>query len=154
MVPGPVTLEDGHRTDLHEYALSHQDDLVLKPSLRYSGLGVVPGWDPQTSPRLWRQQLDEAMHGPYVLQRRIHPETELFPSQDGPPGPWLVAWGIFTMVNGFGGIFARAAPVESGITVLNVSGGAWVGSCLHPAAQPAGGHQLQKGERQPGAKPV
>jgi hypothetical protein len=143
VVPGPVTLEDGQRTDLYEYALSHQDDLVLKPSLRYSGLGVVPGWDPRTSPQRWRQQLDEAMNSPYVLQRRIRPESELFPGPDGTLDPWLVTWGLFTMVNGFGGVFARAASVESGATVLNTSSGAWLGSCMYPAAQPPpGGQQL------------
>jgi hypothetical protein len=134
MVPGQVTLEDGERTDLHEYALSHQDDLVLKTSLGYSGSGVLAGWDPQTTPARWRQQLDEAMNGPFVLQRRIRPVTELFPAEDGALDPWLVVWGVFTAVNGFGGILARAAPATTGLAVLNLSSGARVGGCLYPLA--------------------
>jgi len=42
--PGPATLEDGTVVDLLDYAAGHQDDLVLKPSLRYSGKDVLPGW--------------------------------------------------------------------------------------------------------------
>ena len=42
--PGPVTLEDGSTADLMDYAAAHPGDLVLKPTLRYGGQGVLPGW--------------------------------------------------------------------------------------------------------------
>jgi len=61
--PGPVTLEDGQRADLLDYAISHQDDLILKPTLRYGGQDVLPGWHHQTSPELWRKQLARALDG-------------------------------------------------------------------------------------------
>jgi hypothetical protein len=136
LVPGLVTLEDGHRVDLYEYALGHQDDLVLKPSMGFSGHGVLPGWDANTSPQLWRQKLDEGMHGPYVLQRRIRPARELFPGPQGALDPWIVVWGLFTAVNGLGGVLARAAPAASGVTVLNTGSGASIGCCLYPVAEP------------------
>jgi hypothetical protein len=129
--PGPVTLEDGQRTDLLDYALGHAGDLVLKPALRYGGQDVLPGWHHQTTPGLWRDRLEKALDGPFVLQRRIRPVPELFPGDPGREAvPWIVAWGLYTGASGFGGIIIRAGAVESGLAVLNVSSGAHVGCCL------------------------
>jgi hypothetical protein len=130
VAPGQATLEDGTRVDLLDYAASHADDLVLKPSMRWGGQGVVPGWHAGTSPERWRAELARASGGPYVLQRRIRPLPELFPGEDGEPVPWIVAWGVFTGAGGYGGIIARAATVESGVAVLNLSSGALLGCCL------------------------
>jgi hypothetical protein len=129
--PGPVTLEDGQRVDLLDYAASHRDDLVLKPALRYGGQDVLPGWDAQASPQRWREQLGTAVNGPFVLQRRIRPVPELFPGTNGEQVPWIVAWGLYTGVRGFCGIISRAGTVSSGLTVLNVSAGAHIGCCLY-----------------------
>lgn len=128
--PGPVILADGTRADLVGYAAAHQDDLVLKPGLLHSGEGVLLGWHPGTSPRLWRDRLAAALDGPYVLQRRIRPEPELFPDENGELVPWIVTWGVFTGVNGFAGVLARATTVDSDMTVINVNKGASVGCCL------------------------
>jgi hypothetical protein len=128
--PGPVTLEDGRVTDLLDYAVEHPGDLVLKPTLRYGGQDVLPGWHPGTTPELWRDRIAKAAGGPFVLQRRIRPVPELFPGEHGDPVPWVVAWGVYTGVGGFGGIITRAGTVESGLAVLNVSSGAHVGCCL------------------------
>jgi hypothetical protein len=111
--PGPVTLEDGHTVDLYDYAVSHAADLVLKPALLHGGRGVVPGWAPETTEAVWRDQLTKAMGGPYVLQRRIRPDPELCPGDDGEPVPWVVTWGVFTFPAGYGGVYARAFPVDS-----------------------------------------
>jgi hypothetical protein len=127
---GPVTLADGTRADLLDYAAEHADDLVLKPALLHSGAGVLLGWHPDTSPRLWRERLAAAIDGPNVLQRRIRPEPELFPGDDGEPVPWVVTWGVFTGVNGYAGVLARAATMASNLTVINVDRGASVGCCL------------------------
>ena len=127
--PGPVTLADGQTVDLLDYALSHAGDLVLKPTLRYGGQDVLPGWHHQTSPGLWRDRLEKALDGPFVIQRRIRPVAELFPDAGGAV-PWIVAWGVYTGTRGFGGIITRAGTVESGLAVLNVSSGAHVGCCL------------------------
>lgn len=141
--PGPVTLENGSRVDLLEYALGHQHDLALKPTLLHGGNGVLLGWHEDTSPELWAEQVRAALDGPYVLQRRIRPIPELFPADDsegagegggeggGELVPWIVTWGAFTVVNGYGGVFARATTVESNRQVINIAAGAYVGTCLH-----------------------
>jgi hypothetical protein len=136
--PGPVTLEDGQVVDLLDYATGQACDLVLKPTLRYGGQDVLPGWDRDTSPQTWRGQLGQAVGGPYVLQRRIRPVPELFPGEDGERVSWIVAWGVYTGVRGFGGIITRAGTVESGLAVLNVSSGAHVGCCLTAGTGPGG----------------
>jgi hypothetical protein len=132
--PGPVTLEDGRTVDMLEYALDQQDDLVLKPTLRFGGQEVLPGWHRDTSPALWRAELAAAAGGPYVLQRRIRPVPELFPGPGREPEGWIVAWGVYTVDSGFGGIITRAGTVESGLAVLNVGAGARVGCCLDTRA--------------------
>jgi hypothetical protein len=129
--PGPVTLEDGRRVDLLDYALTHQHDLALKPTLLHGGQGVLLGWRADTSAQAWEEQVRAALDGPHVIQRRIRPVPELFPADDGDPVPWIVCWGAFTTANGYGGIFARASTVESNVEVINLDTGAYVGSCLH-----------------------
>ena len=130
--PGPVTLEDGKQADLLDYALCHQDDLALKPTLLHGGSGVLLGWHQDTSPQLWEERIRAALDGPYVIQRRIRPVPELFPGDDGDLTPWIVAWSPFTMLGRYGGVFARAASVESNVEVINVMGGeAHVTGCLH-----------------------
>ncbi len=135
--PGPVTGPDGRMADLFDYAVGHREKLVLKPNLRYGGQDVLPGWQAQTTPQLWRDQLSQAMNGPFVLQRRIEPEPELFPGADGEPVPWIVAWGVYTGTSGFGGIITRAGTVASGLAVLNVSSGAHIGCCLYTGGSAA-----------------
>jgi hypothetical protein len=128
--PGPVTLDDGSTADLPGYALSHQRDLVLKPALLHGGIGVVPGWDTATTPRVWREALGQAMHGPFILQRRVRAESELCPGEDGEPEPWNVTWGVFTFADGFGGVFARGFPESSGHAIARQGTGLHVGCCL------------------------
>ena len=134
--PGPVTLEDGQVVDLLDYAIGHPGDLVLKPTLRYGGLEVLPGWDPATSAEMWRDQLTKALGGPYVIQRRIRPVPELFPGDGGEPTRWIAVWGVYGGVRGFGGIFTRGCAVESGLAVLNLHGGAHIGCGLTAEPDP------------------
>lgn len=134
--PGPVTLPDGSRADLLDYAAGHRGDLVLKPTMRYGGEGVLPGWQAGTSPRLWREQLAAASGGPQVIQRRIRPEAELFPVAGGDPAPYIVAWGVYTGEGGYGGIITRGAAVDTGLAVLNVSSGARCGCCFSTSPGP------------------
>ena len=74
-----------------------------------------------------------------MIQRRIRPVPELFPGDDGELVPWIVAWGVYTGVRGFGGIITRAGTVESGLAVLNVSSGAHLGCCLSAGPGPGAG---------------
>jgi hypothetical protein len=133
--PGPVTVPDGSRADLLAYAVAHQDELVLKPSMGWEGIGVVPGWE-DLSPEQWQVQIASASEPWYVIQERVRPEPELFPDEDGQLVPWLPVWGLFTGSPGFGGIYVRAARgCETG--VINQALGAFSGACLS-AGPPAG----------------
>lgn len=127
----PVTLEDGSQVELIDYVLSHQADLVLKPTQLHGGEGVLLGWRGDTSAEEWEERVRAAIDGSWVVQRRIRPVVEYFPMPDGDPVPWLVNWGVFTVVNGYGGVFARAATVESDLEVIRLKAGASVGCCLH-----------------------
>ena len=129
--PGPVTLEDGSRVDLVDYAVANRLDLALKPTLLHGGHGVLLGWHEDTTDEQWREELTAAIDGPYVVQRRIRPVPELFPGPDGTRVPWIVAWGVFTVANGYGGVFARANTVESNVGVINLGSGSSVGCAMH-----------------------
>jgi hypothetical protein len=65
-----------------------------------------------------------------VLQRRVRPQTELFPSGPGEREPYVVTWGLFTVANGYGGVFTRGVTAESGTQVINIFGGAAAGCVL------------------------
>lgn len=140
---GRVILPDGTEGSLLDHAITHQRELVLKPTLLHGGQGVVPGWSPEVTPEEWHKLLLDALDGPYVLQRRIHPVPEPFPEPDGGSRPWVVSWGVVMMASGYGGIFTRCAPADGGMTVLNLYRGALIGSGFHQgrlsvAATPTG----------------
>jgi hypothetical protein len=135
--PGLVTLEDGSRVELLDYALSHQQDLALKPTLLHGGQGVLLGWHRDTAAEAWAEQVRGAMDGPYVIQRRIRPVREEFPTDAGDTAPWIVVWGVFTMLGGYSGVYARGTSVESNIEVVNLGTGAFATSCLD--ARPVAG---------------
>lgn len=134
--PGPVTLEDGRRVDLLDYALTHRHDLALKPTALHGGQGVLLGWHQDTTAQAWEEQVRAALDGPYVIQRRIRPVPELFPADQGDPTPWIVTWGAFTMNSGYGGMWGRAASVESNVEVINLRPGVYVGSTLNAPPDP------------------
>ncbi|HEV2451433.1 MAG TPA: hypothetical protein VGS62_05865 [Streptosporangiaceae bacterium] len=136
--PGPVTLEDGLPVDLEEYAADQRDSLILKPALLHGGLGALAGWHPDTTPALWRDRLAAAMGGPYVLQRRVIPEPELCPGDDGELVPWIVTWGVFTFPAGYGGVFARAFTADSQLAILLTGSDMRLGCCL--TGSPGAGH--------------
>lgn len=129
--PGQVSLEDGTKVDLLKYAISHQNELALKPTLLHGGSGVLLGWSADTTASEWEERVRAALDGPYVIQRRIQPVPEPFPGEHGDAEPWIVAWGAFTMACGFGGLYTRGASVESNVEIINVTGGAWAGSALY-----------------------
>jgi hypothetical protein len=133
---GEVTLEDGRRVDLVEYAVAHQQELALKPTLLHGGSGVVLGWTPDVTAEAWREYITEAVDGPFVVQRRVRPAIELFPDEEGTPRPWTVAWGVFTVANGYGGAYARGTTVASGREVVNTASGAYAGAVLHETGRP------------------
>jgi len=123
--PGPVTV-DGRTVALEDYAVAAQQELILKPVMLHGGAGVTPGW--QTEPADWAALLRESMTEQFVLQRRIHPHTELFPSDEGLT-EWLLVWGAFLGARGYSGMYLRGGPAEAQNAVLNMVTGA-TGSCL------------------------
>ncbi|HEV2888370.1 MAG TPA: hypothetical protein VGX49_15770 [Jatrophihabitans sp.] len=123
--PGPVTV-DGRQVDLERYVLEQQEELILKPTLLYAGNGIVPGW--HSTPEQWREQVTAAMDGPFLVQRRVRPVVEWFPTDHGLE-PWTLVWGPFTMTRGAGGFFIRAERGEvSG--VINMATGASGTACF------------------------
>lgn len=127
----PVILADGTESSLLDHAIADQHELILKPTLLHGGQGVVPGWSSDITPEEWRKLLLDALDGPYVLQRRIHPIPETFPEPDGGSRPWVVSWGVVLMASGYGGLFTRCAPADGGMQVLNLYQGAMIGSGFH-----------------------
>jgi hypothetical protein len=131
---GEAVLEDGGRVDLLAYVLEHQGDLVLKPSLSYGGNGVVVGADPDVTPAVWRDRVAEAVAGSFVVQRLVRPVPELFPTATaGRPAAWTVAWGVFTMRQGYAGTYVRAVPADAGESVVTFKKRALVGCGFHAA---------------------
>jgi hypothetical protein len=124
--PGPVTV-DREQRDLVEYAHADQNRLVLKPTTMHGGQGVVLGW--QTDAASWQKELATAMDSPYILQRRIDPLPELFPTDDGVE-PWVLLWGAFLVASGFGGLWIRASRELDG-AVVNLATGAVSTCCFH-----------------------
>ena len=102
-----------------------------QPTLLSAGKGVVLGWDDRLTDEQWREKLEAALGGPYIVQRRIRPTVELFPDEDGELQPWNVLWGMFTVANGYGGANARAIPAAAGHVVMNGANGAYSGPSLY-----------------------
>jgi len=125
--PGPVTV-DGRSVPLEEYAISAQQELILKPVMLHGGAGVVPGW--QTEPAEWAALVTEEMGRQSVLQRRIYPHLELFPSDAGMV-EYLLVWGAFLGTRGYAGMYLRGRPAENASAVLNVATGAIGSCCFH-----------------------
>jgi hypothetical protein len=124
--PGQVTV-DGERGDLLEYALDNRENLVLKPTAKHGGLGVVAGW--LTDAEEWDRQVRAAMNEPFVLQRRVRPVPELFPA-DGGLEPYVLTWGAFLCGPGYGGMWVRGTtdPDTGGV---NMATGASATCCFH-----------------------
>ncbi|TWD79020.1 hypothetical protein FB561_0070 [Kribbella amoyensis] len=123
---GKVTV-DGEQVDLREYALANREELVLKPTALHGGEGVLLGW--QTDAEAWAARLDEAMDNPWVLQRRIRPVPEVFPTDDGTE-QWLLTWGAFLVAGGLGGFLIRGSQELDG-GVVNMATGATATCCFH-----------------------
>lgn len=125
---GLVTVND-RQVDLQQYALENREQLVLKPVALHGGDGVLLGW--QTSEAEWADRLKEAMDNSWVLQQRIHPITEHFPTDDGSE-EWLLTWGAFLVSGGLGGFLIRGSRKLDG-DVVNMATGATATCCFYQA---------------------
>lgn len=120
--PGETTDFEGRDVDLLDFVLRNRRDLVLKPSLRHSGLDVLPGWSPEVGQDTWERRVRKAVEGSYVVQQRVRPAPEWFPTADGGLVGSTVNWGVFGLPSGFAGFNIRAA-LNANAGVVNVSRG-------------------------------
>jgi hypothetical protein len=129
---GPVTV-DGERVDLLRYATSHREDLIVKPTAMHGGLGILAGW--LTDDQDWDRQLQARLGQPFVLQQRVRPEPELFPSEGGLE-PWVLTWGAYLCGRGYAGMWVRGtADLDTG--GVNIATGASATCCFTEAARTA-----------------
>jgi uncharacterized circularly permuted ATP-grasp superfamily protein len=76
----------GEPIDLLAYTWKHQQNLVLKPSDEYGGMGVTLGW--KVSEKEWQKAMQEALpggtlskaHGCWIVQEKIPMRREPFPT--------------------------------------------------------------------------
>lgn len=129
-----VTDGDTER-DLVPYAVREQGDLILKPTLLHGGSGIVAGWTVDAAE--WRARLEEALDGPYVLQRRVRPAVERFPGEPGEAAQELyLNWGVFyadpavTGGDGYAGCIVRGST-DPQVGIVSMAGGARIGGCLY-----------------------
>jgi biotin carboxylase len=119
----------GETVDLLPYALAHRDQLVLKPTLLYGGVGVTPGWT--VGQEEWQAAVRQAVDGPYVLQRRLLPTTERFLSEDGATTQDMaVAYGTLMVDGKYAGTLARAVA-DPAVGIVSMLRGAQIGCAFH-----------------------
>ena len=99
---------------------AEREHLLLKPSVGGGGSGVTTGWT--VSDAEWEAAFQDALHRPYVVQRRANVMLETVPEGDA-TADWLPAYGMFIFERGYAGSFIRAHPA-AGRSVVNASTGA------------------------------
>ncbi|MEV5595346.1 hypothetical protein [Streptomyces sp. NPDC052496] len=123
----------GTRIDTLPYALAHQHELILKPTLLHGGNGITAGWEAE--PAQWEHKVTSAMHGPFVLQHRVRPMAEPFPDGAGGLQELFLNWGLYLSArsaedDGYAGGFVRGST-DPGVGVVSVGSGAAVGCVFH-----------------------
>jgi hypothetical protein len=138
----PLFLGHAERDQLNQDLQQLRTALVSLPGLLYGGdlaaFARAAGMTDDQAAAVLRSRTG-AVGGPYVLQRRIRPEAELCPGEDGEPVAWVTTSGVFTRPAGYGGVFARAFTADSQVEVLRAGMGAFAGCCLSTQPEPAGG---------------
>jgi hypothetical protein len=74
MIPWTAIVEDGPMLERIE---REQDRLVLKPADSWGGQGLYLGWEVSASK--WREGIEEALRGRYVVQQRAHIPQASYP---------------------------------------------------------------------------
>lgn len=122
---------DGERVRLLDYARTHREELVLKPTSMHGGQGVVCGWTVDDG--AWEAALSAAVDGPFVVQRRVRPVAERIWGSGAGAETAVLNWGVFLGPAGFAGGIVRAAP-DPDVGIVSMGSGARVGCCFVPAA--------------------
>jgi hypothetical protein len=109
--------------DLWDRCQADRERLLLKPSVGGGGSGVTTGWT--VTDAEWEVAFKNALHTPYVVQRRAHVLLEPVPDDEAARGTadWLPVYGMFVFERGYAGSFIRTHPA-TGRTVVNASTGA------------------------------
>lgn len=103
---------------VHDYALSHREELVLKPNGGTGGTGVVAGW--QLSDEAWAAALASARQDGAVVQRRVIPRTEpVVDPASGQVTDWHAVLGMYLTASGQAGCNARVLPAEQAVVIGN-----------------------------------
>ena len=123
------------RAPARDIARAGQSQLVLKQALSSGGTGVVAGWT--VSPEEWRDRVDKALGGPYLLQQRVRPRPEPVLEEPGRRGVRYLNWGVFLFAadlgqHGYGGCWVRATD-RPDHGVLSLFRGAQMGCALTEA---------------------
>ncbi|MBS1791547.1 MAG: hypothetical protein JST85_27810 [Acidobacteria bacterium] len=72
------TTYHGRKVDLVDFAVTHKEQLVLKPNGDYGGRGVTLGWE--CDEEKWRQAIDDALGASFIVQERVEVLQETFPT--------------------------------------------------------------------------
>jgi hypothetical protein len=98
-----------NKVSLAELALTHREELVLKPALGMAGKGVLVGRN--TPSAEWRKAFVEACQdGRWILQERVDPVPYWYQHGEGAVAPFDVVWGTFGFGSRYGGGFLRIQP--------------------------------------------
>ena len=109
--------------DLEEFILTHQDQLVLKPSGECGGKNVTLG--SAVSPDIWKQNIKFALSNEkYIVQKIV--QSAMYMYQYGEQGvhPHEAIWGIFSMGGSYAGGWVRIMPQTKEKKVINSTQGA------------------------------
>ena len=130
---GAGTDPDGERVDLARYAHAHREELILKPTNRHGGSGIVAGWT--VGAEEWARAVAAALDRPFVLQHRVRPMPEPFAEESGRE-ELVLNWGVFLVdpaaagtPDGYGGCIVRGTR-DRDVGVVSMGTGARVGCCF------------------------
>jgi hypothetical protein len=129
-----TAIEDPAGETVHavSFAVARQSELMLKPVSLHGGKGIVAGWTVDADQ--WRECLENALDGPYILQQRVHPVPDLVLAEQT-IGQLYCNWGVFLTPpptadsSPYSGCLIRASP-DSEVDVIAFDTGALLGSCM------------------------
>jgi hypothetical protein len=73
-----TTTHAGETIDLLAWTAQHRDRLVLKPNDEYGGVGIVLGWEVDSTG--WERAMQTALATPHIVQERVSIPSEAYPS--------------------------------------------------------------------------
>ena len=101
-----------------EECLARREELVLKPTSLFGGMGVVVGR--HADPRRWQEAVEAGAATGALVQQEVLPNVEgVIDPETGERQDWQILWGAFLTPNGFAGSFGRMArPGGNGVIAM------------------------------------